>query len=146
VPGTGIILAHGMCRFDPHSGLSNSPGSLKRPLNNLCPLLIRMKDRDVAIGARGGRKIVSVAAQMAQRIIDLGATVYEAAVAPRMHTVTGTPLELSSNFDSGIRQELESAGFRTEIPEEVAGAAHGAELLRAEKKIRAGGNIWAAGI
>jgi gamma-glutamyltranspeptidase/glutathione hydrolase len=146
VPGTGIILAHGMCRFDPHSGLSNSPGPLKRPLNNLCPLLIRMKDRDIAIGTRGGRKIVSVAAQMAQRIIDLGATVYEAALAPRMHTVSGIPLELSSNFDPGIRQELEIAGFRTEIPEEVAGAAHGAELLHAGRKVRAGGNIWAAGI
>jgi gamma-glutamyltranspeptidase/glutathione hydrolase len=146
VPGTGIILGHGMCRFDPHPGLSNSPGPKKRPLNNLCPLLIRMKDRDIAIGTRGGRKIVSVAAQMAQRIIDREATVYEAAVAPRMHTVLGTPLELSSNFDPAIREELERAGYRTEIPDEVAGAAHGAELLHAEGKIRAGGNIWAAGI
>jgi gamma-glutamyltranspeptidase/glutathione hydrolase len=146
VPGTGIILGHGMCRFDPHAGLSNSPGPGKRPLNNLCPLLIRMKSRDVAIGTRGGRKIVSVAAQMAQRIIDRGATVYQAATAPRMHTVIGTPLELSSNFDPGIRQELERAGFRTEIPDEVAGAAHGAEMLCAERKIRAGGNTWAAGI
>lgn len=146
VPGTGIILGHGMCRFDPHAGLSNSPGPQKRPLNNLCPLLIRTKNRDIAIGTRGGRKIVSVAAQMAQCIIDCEATVYQAASAPRMHTVVGTPLELSSNFDPGIRHELERAGFKTEIPDEVAGAAHGAELLRAERKIRAGGNIWAAGI
>lgn len=146
VPGTGIILGHGMCRFDPHAGLSNSPGPKKRPLNNLCPLLIRMQDRDIAIGTRGGRKIVSVAAQMAQRIIDSAATVYEAAVAPRMHTVTGMPLELSSNFDAAIRKELERAGYRTEIPDEVAGAAHGAELLHAQGKIRAGGNIWAAGV
>src|SRR6185295_8212083 len=38
VPGTGIVLSHGMCRFDPHSGHSNSPGPGKRPLNNVCPL------------------------------------------------------------------------------------------------------------
>jgi len=146
VPGTGIILGHGMCRFDPHAGLRNSPGPKKQPLNNLCPLLIRMHDRDIAIGIRGGRKIVSVAAQMAHRIIDRAVTAYEAAVAPRMHTILGTPLELSSNFDPVIREQLESAGYRTEIPDEVCGAAHGAELLHAEGKIRAGGNIWAAGI
>ena len=146
VPGTGIILGHGMCRFDPHADLSNSPGPKKQPLNNLCPLIIRTKDRDIAIGTRGGRKIVSVTAQMAQRIIDHGATVYEAAVAPRIHTVLGTPLELSSNFDPTIREELERAGYWTEIPDEVCGAANGAELLHAEGKIRAAGNIWAAGI
>src|SRR5205823_6847621 len=55
VPGTGIILGHGMCRFDPNAGHANSPGPCKRPLNNVCPLIVHLPDRDVAIGARGGR-------------------------------------------------------------------------------------------
>src|SRR5437868_6155123 len=95
VPGRGIILGHGMCRFDPHAGHANSPGPRKRPLNNVCPLIIRMPDRDVAIGARGGRKIVSICAQLAQRIVDRGATVYQAAAAPRIHILTDGPLEIS---------------------------------------------------
>jgi len=33
--------------------LENSPGPGKRPLNNVCPLIIRMPGRDVALGARG---------------------------------------------------------------------------------------------
>lgn len=145
VPGTGIILGHGMCRFDPHPGLANSVGPGKRPLNNVCPLLIRMPERDVAIGTRGGRRIVSVAVQLAQRVVD-GATVHQAAVAPRIHTIAGVPLEVSDNFDPAIRAALDRAGFHTEVPGEVAGAAHGAELLRGRDAIRAGGNTWAAGI
>ncbi len=146
VPGTGIILSHGMCRFDPHSGRANSPGPRKRPLNNVCPLLIRMRGRDVAIGARGGRRIVSVSVQLAQRIVDDGAGVFGAATGPRIHTITGNPLEVSRNFPPGIHHALERAGYRIEIPDEVAGAAHGVEFFPADRRIRAGGNTWAAGI
>ena len=146
VPGTGIILGHGMCRFDPHPGLDNSPGAGKRPLNNVCPLIIRAPDRDVAIGARGGRRIVSVSVQMAQRIVDYGAGVYEAAAAPRMHTLTGDPIEVSANFIPAIREAISRSGYRIEVPAEVAGAAHGAEILHPSGALRAGGNTWAAGI
>jgi gamma-glutamyltranspeptidase/glutathione hydrolase len=146
IPGTGIIPAHGMCRFDPHPGLANSPGPRKRPLNNVCPLIIRMPDRDVAIGTRGGRRIVSVTVQMAQRIVDRNASVFEAATAPRIHTLTDSPLEISTNFDPAMRAALERDGYSIEVPEEVAGAAHGAEFVRSSREIRAGGNTWAAGI
>jgi len=145
VPRLGIILGHGMCRFDPHPGLANSPGPGKRPLNNVCPLIIRMPERDVAIGVRGGRRIVSVVVQMAQRIVDLNHSVYQAATAPRIHTLTGDPLEISANFDPAIREALAAAGYRIEIPPEVAGAAHGAEIQRDSGLLRAGGNTWAAG-
>lgn len=146
VPGAGVILGHGMCRFDPRPGHSNSPGPRKRPLNNFAPLMLRMKDRDIAVGVRGGRRIVSVALQIAQRIIDLRASAYEAAIAPRIHTITGDPLEVSENFDRTMRAVLEARGYRTEVPEEVAGSAHGAEFFRADRSIRAGGTILAAGI
>ena len=137
VTGTGVILGHGMCRFDPHPGLANSAGPGKRPLNNVCPLILRMPARDVAIGARGGRRIVSVCVQMAQRIVDYGATAREAASAPRIHTLTGDPLEISANFDPAIRDALERAGYRIEVPKEVAGAAHGVEIRHATGEVRA---------
>jgi gamma-glutamyltranspeptidase/glutathione hydrolase len=144
VPGTGIILGHGMCRFDPRPGLPNSPGPGKRPLNNVCPLIIRLPGRDVAIGARGGRRIVSVAVQLIQRIVDLGATPFQAASAPRIHTLTGDPIEISRNFDPAMRAELEALGHPVNVPEEVAGAAHGAEITATT--LRAGGNTWAVGV
>lgn len=145
VPGTGIILGHGMCRFDPHAGHPNAPGPGKRPLNNVCPMILRLTDRDVAIGARGGRRIVSVAAQFAQRIV-AGATVREAAVAPRLHILDEGPVEISKNFDPAARAVLEARGYRIEVPDEVAGAAHGAEILKHNGGLRAGGNTWAAGV
>jgi gamma-glutamyltranspeptidase/glutathione hydrolase len=144
VPGTGIILGHGMCRFDPRPGLENSPSPGKRPLNNVCPMIIRLPGRDVAIGARGGRRIVSVAVQLVQRVVDIGATPWAAASAPRIHTIDGDPIEISHNFDPSIRAELEARGHRIEVPDEVAGAAHGAEITAAG--LRAGGNTWAVGV
>jgi gamma-glutamyltranspeptidase / glutathione hydrolase len=145
IPGTGIILGHGMCRFDPHAGHPNAPGPGKRPLNNVCPMILRLPDRDVAIGARGGRRIVSVAAQFAQRIV-AGATVRESAVAPRLHILDEGPVEISKNFDPAARAVLEARGYRIEVPDEVAGAAHGAEILKHNGGLRAGGNTWAAGV
>jgi gamma-glutamyltranspeptidase/glutathione hydrolase len=144
VPETGIILGHGMCRFDPHPGLENSPGSRKRPLNNVCPIIVRLPDRDVAIGVRGGRRIVSVCTQFVQHIVDDGASVLAAASAPRIHILTGGPLEVSRNFDPGLRERLQALGHHIVVPHEVAGAAHGAEIL-ASGGLRAGGNTWAAG-
>jgi gamma-glutamyltranspeptidase/glutathione hydrolase len=145
VPGTGVIPGHGMCRFDPHPGLANSPGAGRRPLNNVCPLIVRTAERDVAVGVRGGRRIVSVAVQLAQSIVDQGASAREAATAPRIHTITGDPLEVSADFDPRLREELERAGYRIEVPQEVAGAAHGVEIRRADGAIRAGGNTWGVG-
>src|SRR5437764_15175397 len=95
-----------MCRVDPHPGLDNSSSSWKRPLNNVSLLIIRTAERDIAIGARGGRRIVSVMPQIAQTIIDNEASVRAASVSPRMHTITGDPIEISQNFDPHIREEL----------------------------------------
>lgn len=146
VPETGIILGHGMCRFDPRPGVENSVAAKKRPLNNVCPLIIRMADRDVAMGARGGRRIVSVAVQLIDRVVRQGCTVREAAIAPRVHTITGDPLEVSAGFNPTIRDSLIHDGWRIAVPEEVAGAAHGAEILMGESSLRAGGNTWAVGV
>jgi len=146
VPGTGIMLAHGMCRFEPRPNHANSPGPSKRPLNNVCPLLIHLPDRDVAIGVRGGRRIVSVSVQLAQRIVDNDVTAYQAATAPRIHTLSGNPLEISADFDPAIREALDRSGYKPEIPDEVGGSAHAAEFFSATRTIRAGGNVWAAGV
>jgi len=63
-----------------------------------------------------------------------------------MHTITGDAIELSRNFDPSIREARAGMGYRIEIPDEVAGAAHGAEILRDTGEVRSGGNTWAAGV
>ncbi len=146
VPGTGIILGHGMCRFDPHPGLPNSVGPRKRPLNNVAPMIVRLPDRDVALGLRGGRRIVSVSAQLAQRVVDFGATARQAATAPRMHLVGHEPVEVSDFMAGAIVDKLRAMGHEVKKIPNVGGHAHLVELLRKQSKIRGGGSVWAAGV
>src|SRR5205814_93113 len=58
VDGLGLILGHGMSRFDPRPGHPNCPGPGKRPLHNMCPTIVLKGGVPVvALGARGGRRI-----------------------------------------------------------------------------------------
>lgn len=146
VPGTGIILGHGMCRFDPHPGRANSPGPRKRPLNNVAPLIVRLPDRDVALGLRGGRRIVSVSAQLAQRVVDFGAGALAAATAPRLHVEEQEPLEVLESAGEAIVSRLVAMGHAVKKVAGVGGHAHVVERLKEKNQIRAGSNIWAAGV
>src|SRR5262249_29531268 len=58
VAGLGLILGHGMARFDPRPGRPNSPGPSKRPLHNMCPTVLLREGKPIlAIGGTGGRRI-----------------------------------------------------------------------------------------
>lgn len=146
VPGTGIILGHGMCRFDPHPGRPNSVGPRKRPLNNVAPLIVRLPDRDVALGLRGGRRIVSVSAQLAQRVVDFGAGALPAATAPRMHVEAQEPLDILASAGDSIVEKLIAMGHDVKKAAAVGGNAHLVERLKEQNRIRAGGNVWTAGV
>ena len=145
VPGTGIILGHGMCRLDPRPGRANSVAPGKRPLNNVAPIILRTAERDVAIGLPGGRRIISVVPRMAQLMVDFGASAFEVASAPRMHVTSEEPVEAQTTLDEDIVRGLEEMGHRIEPVATVASAAHIAEYFKADGKIRAGGNTWAVG-
>ena len=146
VPGTGILLGHGMCRLDPNPGRANSVAARKRPLNNGCPLLIRTADRDVAIGVPGGRRIVCVATMMAQQLVDFGASTLQVARSPRLHVVTEEPVEVTDTMDAEIVGDLRHMGHEVEVVDGICGNAHGAEYFRDKGTVRAGGNGWTAGV
>ena len=135
-----------MCRLDPRPGRANSVAAHKRPLNNVVPMILRLPQRDVAIGLPGGRRIISVGAQLGQRIIDFNATALGAATALRLNAEAQEPLELKRGIDPAIVQTLREMGHRVQVVQAVAGGAHGAEVLKSEGKVRAGGNGWAAGV
>jgi gamma-glutamyltranspeptidase/glutathione hydrolase len=132
-----------MCRFDPHPGLANSIGPRKRPLNNVAPTIVRLADRDAGVGLRGGRRIVSVSAQLCRRIVEQGASPLQAAVAPRMHVTAQEPVEVTESLDQPVVAALVKMGHQIETVPAVAGSAH--LVLKNGAKIRAGGNVWAAG-
>lgn len=154
VPGTGVFLGHGMCRFDPRAGSPNSVAPGKRPLNNVAPLIIAMPDRQLALGTRGGRPILNVSAQLAHRIIDGNLVAADALRRPRLHVVDREPLEFLDfefveSVGADVVETLVARGHRVRRYVEAvegAGAAHCVEVLPSLGVVRGSGDTWAAGI
>ncbi len=144
VPGTGLILGHGMFRFDPRPGGANSVAAGKRPLNNTCPLMIRSAGRDVALGLPGGRRLIAVSARMAQLMVETDRTGLEAAEASRMHVEAAEPVQVTKSMGESIINELRAMGHQLSLQDGIAGGAHVAEVLKTEGRVRGGGNGWAA--
>jgi gamma-glutamyltranspeptidase len=108
-------------------------------------LILRLPDRDVAEGLNGGRRIVNVSAQVAHRIVDFGATSHQAAAAPRMHVGAQGPLVVSESLSASIVRELRDMGHEVNTALSIGGWVQCAEALKAERRVRAGGNTLAAG-
>lgn len=144
VPDTGIILGHGMWRLDPRPGQANSIAPGKRPLNNMAPLLLELPDRTVALGLPGGRRIISVAPQMARRFVDQGATSHEVAVAGRLHVEVSEPVEVSDTVSKEVVAGLLDMGHTVKVVHSVGSAAHNAEYFAGDRTVRAGGGTWSA--
>jgi len=90
VPGTGILLQNGMIWFDPEPGRPNSVAAGKRPLVNMVPVLgFRRGQPSFALGAPGGRKIVSIVPQVVSNMLDAGDSPQAAMEAPRLHSEGG---------------------------------------------------------
>ena len=146
VPGTGFILGHGMCRLDPRPGRPNSIAPGKRPLNNVCPLIIRMPDRDIAVGMRGGRRIVSVVSQIAHRLVDFGMSPRAVSTSMRIHTLADEPIEYDASAPLPFEGELTRMGHRFRRVDELGGSAHCAEIARPSRIVRGGGAVAAAAV
>ncbi|MBT3376718.1 MAG: hypothetical protein HN742_42420 [Lentisphaerae bacterium] len=145
VPGTGIILGHGMCRLDPRPGHANSVGPGKRPLNNTGCMIVQLPDRDVAIGLPGGRRIKAVTARATHLVVDRDWTSHQAATAPRMHVGEAEPVEITKSAGQDVIEALESMGHNVKPLPGIAGVLNCAEFLRDEGTTRAGSSSPAAG-
>ncbi|OWK46331.1 Gamma-glutamyltranspeptidase [Fimbriiglobus ruber] len=87
VDGLGLLLGHGLSRFDPRTGRTNSPAPGKRPLHNMCPTVVTRTDNPVlAVGAIGGRRIVNAVLRGVAGFVAEGLSVPDAVAAPRVHT------------------------------------------------------------
>lgn len=87
VPGLGLILGHGMSRFEPRPGHPNSVGPGKRPLHNMCPTVVLRKGVPVvALGGAGGRKIPNAVFAVLLEYVGRSLSLEDAVAAPRLHT------------------------------------------------------------
>jgi gamma-glutamyltranspeptidase/glutathione hydrolase len=85
LPGTGVLMNNGVMWFDPRPGQPNSIAPGKRPLTNMCPVILADAGRPVlGAGASGGRRIMASVLQSLYFVSAFGMTPEEAAHQPRI--------------------------------------------------------------
>lgn len=114
VPELGVVLGHGMSRFDPRPGLPNSVGPGKRPINNMCPTIVTRGGRPVlAVGGAGGTRIPNSVYEVLLRQVGLGQPLEAALAAPRLHTDGTLKLGLDSRHAPEAEAFYQKLGYTT---------------------------------
>lgn len=117
--GTGIVLLDTMTWFDPVPGHPNSIGPGKRVLWAGAPsIVLRDGDALLAVGAPGGRKIMSAVAQSIVNVVDFGDGPQDAVNRPRVHD-EGEGLLVDSRVPADVRAELARRGHAVQVKEET---------------------------
>jgi gamma-glutamyltranspeptidase/glutathione hydrolase len=120
--GMGLVLNHGMSRFDYSIGHPNAPAPGKRMQHNMAPMIALHYGRPAfAFGLPGGPKIVSVTAQLALDTIAFGASPAAAIAAPRVHTDGGEPLLVSQDMSANVIADLEKRGHSVRRENDMGG-------------------------
>jgi len=121
-PDMGLVLNHGMSRFDYSPGHPNAPAAGKRMQHNMAPMIVLQGGRPAfAFGMPGGPKIVSVTAQLALDAVAFGATPVASIAAPRLHTDGDEPLLISPHTPDAVISELEKLGHTIHREEDMGG-------------------------
>lgn len=110
----GMVLGHGMSRFDPRPGLPNSPAPGKRPITNMCPSLVTRAGLPVlAVGGAGGTRIPNSVYEVLLNYTGLGASMEDALAAPRIDANGTLDLGLEKSRPDADEAQLKKIGYRT---------------------------------
>jgi len=125
VPGTGIVLGHGVSRFDPRPGHPNSVGPQKQPLHNMCPMLMTKDDQIVAaFGVPGGRTIVNNMVQFVLDMVDYAMSPRTALAFPRIHVESAEPVQVEASIGKPMIAKLRKLGHEVKSVKRIGGPAH----------------------
>jgi gamma-glutamyltranspeptidase/glutathione hydrolase len=112
VPGLGLVLGHGMSRFEPRPGHANSIGPGKKPLHNMCPTVVTHDARPIlALGAAGGRRIPNTVFDVLLGRVGEGRTLADAVKAPRLHTEGDKSVAVEKTWPADVVKRLKEAGY-----------------------------------
>lgn len=87
LPNSGVLMNNGVMWFDPRPNQPNSIAPGRRPLTNMCPVIVRSEETGIplfGVGASGGRRILASVAQILSYVLDFGMTPEEALHHPRI--------------------------------------------------------------
>ncbi|MBU2960013.1 gamma-glutamyltransferase [Citreicella sp. C3M06] len=107
-PSTGLLMNNGIMWFDPEQGKPNSLAPNKSCLMNVCPIVGTQGTRSFALGASGGRKIVSAVSQLASFITDTGMDIGAAFHAPRIDVSSGTGVIADETLPPEVLSAIET--------------------------------------
>ena len=107
LPSTGIFMNNGIMWFDPRPGAPNYLGAGKRPLTNMCPVIVRREGKAwFAIGASGGRKIFPAVLQILSFLVDHGMNLEDAFHYPRIDASGGDIVAVDPRLPAAVRKAL----------------------------------------
>jgi gamma-glutamyltranspeptidase/glutathione hydrolase len=147
IGGLGLMLGHGMSRFDQDPASPNYPAPRKRPQHNMCPTVVLKDGKPYAgLGLPGGRMIVTVTAQLAVNALDFGATAKQTVMAPRVHTEGAEPIQVSSAASPAAVAELRKRGHQVDVKPGVGGAANAIVLRKGGRQLDAADSFGPGGV
>ena len=110
LPESGVLMNNGVMWFDPRPGRPNSIAAGARPLCNMCPTIISRDGQAVlALGAAGGRQIVSAVCQLIAHVLDHGMSPEEAIHQPRLDMSGGPQVTLDARLPAGWIETIAAA-------------------------------------
>ncbi|HYM03830.1 MAG TPA: gamma-glutamyltransferase [Stellaceae bacterium] len=117
LPKSGVMMNNAVMWFDPTPGRPNSIAAGKRPLANMCPVVAtRDGAPSFALGACGGRRIISAVTQLTSFVVDFGMALEQAMALPRLDAS-----EASVIVDDRLAPEI-IAALRSRFPVDVVEA------------------------
>lgn len=118
IKDTGITLNNGTMWFDPEPGAVTSVGPNKRVLSAASPALALRDGRAfAAIGAPGGRRVISSIYQVVLNLIDFERGMQGSISAPRVHS-EGPGVEISTRFPAETIEALRAMGHDLTLRED----------------------------
>ena len=107
-PGTGVLMNNGVMWFDPRPGRPNSIAPGRRPMSNMCPVVVeRTGGERFALGASGGRRIMPAVMQLVSFLADFDLGLDEAIHAPRIDASGGEFVTVDPRFPPEVAAALE---------------------------------------
>ena len=106
-PATGVLMNNGVMWFDPRPGRPNSIAPGRRPLANMCPVVVERGGGDrFALGASGGRRIMPAVMQLVSFLVDFGLELEDAFHAPRIDASGGESVTVDPRFPAEVAAAL----------------------------------------
>jgi gamma-glutamyltranspeptidase/glutathione hydrolase len=147
IDGLGLVLGHGMSRFDTNRGSPNFPAPRKRPQHNMSPLVVLRDGKPyAAFGLIGGPKIVTVTAQLAVNLIDFRADPQQVVSAPRIHTEGREPIQATSSVHEDEVNKLRAKGRRVETVASIGGPANAVIIDPQTRSVQAAATSGPGGV